>query len=483
MKRISFINDILLPAAQALTETTWLCAAMLVISAMSASGAQYAGFLPILALLTCSAWSTRLLCLLVPHPILGRVLLLPVLMIILPAWFCWTFCTGSTAGGQACADVLAQLWQTGLGRHDASVFFTWLIGLYLTARGVWIGFSSPEVKTQARWLLVGTAVFVFLFAAWPHIRQAHPFISQFRILASVYFLVGLVLLAFINVRKLGRFTGDRGDFSFSWLLAIILPTLLVIGLGLIFTGGFSSGLRWLMHLGLQAVDAAGAFLLWLGAWVMYFFSWLSNLLPRPGPRTFPPSGEKPAFIRRPFFQDFKFEDMSGSVATLSISVIVLILAALAVILFLLFRRQTRKELITSVGEERTSVWSWELVWNQIKKILLTIVRRLGYIVESTLPGAKRFTPSQQEANLTEIRRIYRRLLQWSAARRQPRRPTQTPLELAREISTSAIIAPLSTITQCYQDVRYGEITATTMDVENARQALHLLEKEEVHPQE
>ncbi|MFO7569367.1 MAG: DUF4129 domain-containing protein, partial [Smithellaceae bacterium] len=465
-----------------LTETTWLCAAMLVISAMSASGAQYAGFFPILALLTCAAWITRL-CLLIPHPVLGRVLLLPVMMTILPAWFFWTFCTGSLTGGEACADVLSQLWHTGLGHHDASVFFTWVMGLYLSARGVWIGFSSPDVKTQARWMLVGTAVFVFLFAAWPHIRQAHPLIGQFRILASAYFLVGLVLLAFINTRKLGRFTGDGGEFSISWLIAIIIPTLLVIGLGLIFTGGFSSGLRWLFHLGLQAMDAAGAFLLWLGAWVMYFFAWLSNLLPKSGPRTFPPSAEKPAFIRRPLFQDFKFEDVSGSVATLSISVIVLILAALVVILFLLFRRQTRKELFTSVGEERTSVWSWGLVWNQIKKILFSIVKRLGYIVESALPATKRFSPSQEEADLTEIRRIYRRFLEWSAGRKQPRRPAQTPLELVREISTSAINGHLATITQCYQDVRYGEITATPPDVEKARQALHLLEKEDVHIQE
>ena len=336
----------------------------------------------------------------------------------------------------------------------------------------------PGVKTLARWLLVGTAVFVFLFAAWPNIRQDHPFIGEFRILASVYFLIGLVLLAFINIQKLGRFTGDHGNFSFSWLIAIIIPIILVIGLGLIFTGGFSSGLHWLFYLGLQTLDAAGAFLLWLGAWIMYFFFWLSSFLPRPGPRIFPPSDDKPAFIRRSLFQDLKFEDLPGSVTTYSVSVVVLILAALIVIALLIFRQRARRELPSTVAEERTSIWSWSLLWNQVKKILLSIVKRLGYIMESALPAAKRFTPSQEEANLTEIRRIYRRFLEWSATHKQPRRPTQTPLELAREISTASISSPLTAITQCYHDARYGEITATSLSVENARHALQLLEETE-----
>ena len=478
MKRISFIDDIILPAAQAVSEATWLYAAILGISAMSASVAQYAGFFSVLALLTGSAWITHLSRLIV-RPLFSRFLLGCMVMILLTAWLFWTFCIGLNTGSGGCTDVVCRIWNSGRGIHDASVFFTWVMGFYLAGRGVWIGFSPPGVKTQARRLLVGTVVFVLLFAAWPNLHQAHPYLGQFRILASVYFLVGLILLAFVNVRKLGPFTAGRG--SSTWLVAISIPTLLVIALGLIFTGGFSSALRWFFQATLQAINAAGGFMLWIGAWIMYFFAWLSSLLPKSGPRITPSFDDKPVFIRRSLLQDFRFEDLPGPVTTWSISVVVLILAAIAIVLFVFFRRRTGKDLLAPVSEERTSLWSCLLVWYQIRKFLLKIIKRLGYMAQTTLPFGRWSEKRDPESNLAEIRKIYQRFLEWSAARRQPRRPAQTPLELARELSTASSYAPLAILTQCYHDVRYGDVTAPPPDIEKARHALQQLEREDQAP--
>ena len=258
----------------------------------------------------------------------------------------------------------------------------------------------------------------------------------------------------------------------------MFPTVLVIALGLIVTGGFSSALRWLFQTGLEAASAAGGFMLWIGAWVMYFFAWLSSLLPKSGPRTTPPFADKPVFIRRSLLQDFRFEDLSGPATTMSISIVLLILAALAVMVFILLRRRFGKDILAPVSEERTSLWSWSLVWYQIRKILMKIIKRLGYIVQTGLPAGRWSAKRNQEVHLVEMRRIYRRFLEWSAARKQPRRLAQTPLELAREFSTSSIDVPVTILTQCYHNVRYGDITAATPDLEKARQALQQLEQED-----
>jgi hypothetical protein len=109
MKRISFIDDIILPAAQAVSEAIWLYAAILGISAMSASGAQYAGFFSVLALLTGSAWITHLSRLIV-RPLFSRFLLGCMVMILLTAWLFWTFRIGLNTGSGGCTDVVCRIW-------------------------------------------------------------------------------------------------------------------------------------------------------------------------------------------------------------------------------------------------------------------------------------------------------------------------------------------------------------------------------------
>jgi hypothetical protein len=93
--------------------------------------------------------------------------------------------------------------------------------------------------------------------------------------------------------------------------------------------------------------------------------------------------------------------------------------------------------------------------------------------------AGRFRPAPKKPWLAEIRRIYARLLAVGAELETPRRESQTPREYLPDLKHTLInFEPeLDTITQTYQEVRYGELPEEPVDIQAASTAIDKLEQE------
>jgi hypothetical protein len=121
-------------------------------------------------------------------------------------------------------------------------------------------------------------------------------------------------------------------------------------------------------------------------------------------------------------------------------------------------------LLRKDGDVHESLWSWLLLWNQLKGILLALLRRffsrwdrgrsqdeeddaLGEGMEGRAgdPAAR------------DIRGTYRALLKKAALRGYTRKRDETPLEFRERLNEHVpLLEPqLETITEAYSSVRYG----------------------------
>jgi hypothetical protein len=464
-------------------ETTWLYAWIAVVS-LSARGAVRFSFWHLLALPVAAAWLTRLSETLPWRHPRNRLPLLPAVAGAMLVWLHLVLAPGAGWDGSEWLRAVTAPWTLDETAGGDALFTVWALALYCCCRGIWIGLRPATVVSLARWLLGGMAVFVALFVVLASARDAveiaQPLGGQLRLLVAAYFFIGLSLMALVHSQALERATGARHTISLSWIAATAAPIGVIVLAGLAFTGEIAPVVRWTMRVGVQTALLLWAALLWLGYWLLFFLRWLGSLFPA-GDGGEPSGGPPgpPLRIRPPASQQ---SEPTGIPIDATLPVSLLILAVLAgVLIFLVFRRRPGAE-TEAYKEERTSLWSWALFWSQLRALWSALLARLFRRRGARAAGADRgdYASTPTAPNLPEIRQIYRRMLHWAAARQQPRRPSHTPLELARELTAAApaLGGAIETITAQYVVGRYGEITLVGPMLESARRAARRIEEED-----
>jgi hypothetical protein len=233
--RLSLANDVVIPAGRALTEITWLYPWVMV-AQTQAPGPTQLGFgelfiLP--RLLTWCARATEALPWRFPY---NRVPLVPAALLALVTWLHLTI--APSAGWEP------LIWIRAITIPDAAdievtapaLFAFWVLGLYLVTRGLLIGLYAPTVAQLFPWFIGGMAAFIALFAVFALDQKTAnaASVERFQLLIVAYVIVSLGLIALVHAQTLTVQIGRQSAVSLSWLFAILLPMICVVGLAILF---------------------------------------------------------------------------------------------------------------------------------------------------------------------------------------------------------------------------------------------------------
>jgi hypothetical protein len=143
--------------------------------------------------------------------------------------------------------------------------------------------------------------------------------------------------------------------------------------------------------------------------------------------------------------------------------VAVLLALLAVFFIIAVRRLRLFGLNDSADETRESIFSRDLLWQQLK----TLLARRAVASPIATPPFLALDPFSNDPRLI-VRRAYQDLLVWAQARQQSRNPQQTPAHYARSLGHTWPTArpALETLTDAYLRARYGQ----HISAEEARQA-------------
>jgi Domain of unknown function (DUF4129) len=278
-------------------------------------------------------------------------------------------------------------------------------------------------------------------------------------LLLVYFVLGITLTAVVRTFDSPNVEGSRKRPSLSLAGAIAVPVALIVLIALIFSNGFAWTVSWAMRVAVSLAGLVWSGLVWLVILILSFLRWLFSFLPHEGAGPVS-SGRRP---RMPHLPSPVHPHWHVATAPLDVTVIlaVAILVVHAAILVGLIFRRGHKELTVVPDEERSSLWSWQLFFKQLK----------GLLRRQAAPMAGPPAVNSDATELPEIKLLYRRLLSWGALRGYPRLPSVTPFEYAAVLSTRApeLSGQVAALTQLYVDHRYGdrEITQTAMSAGRA----------------
>lgn len=171
----------------------------------------------------------------------------------------------------------------------------------------------------------------------------------------------------------------------------------------------------------------------------------------------------------------------GAILAAKILIPVLILAVLALIIYLALRRRGRLRIVRARkgGDIHESVWSWQLFWSQVGAFFLGILRRL--FPKQALTGEERAQRAAEMAlppNIYTMREIYRALLNKAATRGHIRKRDETPHEFRQRLD---VYEPqnepqLGLITEAYALTRYGGASPNEGELEMVRRFWNELEQ-------
>ncbi|HEY8597832.1 MAG TPA: DUF4129 domain-containing protein [Thermomicrobiales bacterium] len=151
-----------------------------------------------------------------------------------------------------------------------------------------------------------------------------------------------------------------------------------------------------------------------------------------------------------------------------------VLATLAGLIFVLTRflwhRRPRRQV--AAGEERESVFSWDLLAEGAAGLLAGLGGRFRRAPDP-LAGL-RGDPRWQHT--VTIRELYGKLLKRGEGAERPRADAQTPDEYVPIVGATAPLRPVGTLTARYDTARYSEQPATAEEADAARRAWEEIER-------
>lgn len=290
-------------------------------------------------------------------------------------------------------------------------------------------------------------------------------------------LVGLGLMALALAHAQESAGGRLGGLSWRWLATLLAATVAVVAIAIIGTGLVGGGegvgaARALIALLLLPLALVGGALAWLfltflaeplAALIRQILSGLQLLQPPEPP---PAEGGGPA------------AGLEGALATIgrlaegATFLMALIPVAILVLVILLLRR--RQGARPSADEERESLGFAASLTGDIRELL----GRLRNPFERRLTGLRAAMAALVgDDPTTRARRAYVGLLLLLEGRALPRPAAQTPAEFAPAAAEAAgAPAPVSALTEAYEQARYSPAGASPADAAAAEAALRALER-------
>jgi hypothetical protein len=368
-----------------------------------------------------------------------------------------------------------------LNLHFYQAFFIVALSCYLCWRGLRLFDRTVEPSHVIRMLLLGLGVIIATILLRAAILSAGAATvggeTIFLFLLIPFYLAlslaahALARIAFVRRFHLSGLQGsvvaqERAVVTVIASLGLIL--LLVTALiGLFADPSFFAGaLRLLIPAG-QAIVAAYNWLVGIFAYILVFLvtpifwlsSWIGSLLPHRKLNTQSQQGKLPT--KKPVVHP-PANITASWLPYLRAGVLVLLLMALVFLVWWALRKRRRAavRIQRKDGDIHESLWSWLLLWNQLKGILRAMLGRFFRKAphEEQLQGAQNAQELAASSPAARtVREIYRALLKKAASRGYPRRKHETPLELRQRLDEGVpLVEPqLESITEAYSQVRYG----------------------------
>jgi Domain of unknown function (DUF4129) len=339
--------------------------------------------------------------------------------------------------------------------------------------------AAPAIPEASGSFLVGMIVFVVLlvFESLDTGTAAGTLAGELNHLTVVFFVVGLTTLPLVHGHWSSHAAGRRHSMSLAWLLAITLPVGSILLIGLAVTEGLTAVGQSILRSAYSIVLVFWRLalilwraLLWVIFWVNRLLHWISgwssgseDVVGNKGAQPFTLAPDSSLSFSSDFLRITSLHP--GIVAGGMIAVLFLILS------YLVLRRGPKTERREQTSDERTSQWSWKFFAAQILGLWFVLFGRM--LSQAVSPDASGSAVVHDTAGLTEMRRLYVRLLDWAAESGQARRASQTPIEFGRELAgiEPSVASDIETITASYADARYGDRAIHGSTLEAARKAV------------
>ncbi len=352
------------------------------------------------------------------------------------------------------------------------------VAILFVAYAWWRGRTrdEPSIDAAYRTLRAGTPIAIAAILATMASVSTDDTPDLRRLLYGGTIVFLLLTLAAIALGRL-RVEQARGALTLTprWLLTFLGP---VVGLVLvgslvagIFTRRFLETILWLLTpifwladlLLLIFIYIATAFAYVIFAIVGFFLGLLGPVDPAPRPTQAPPG--TPTVDPTAGIAPVQYPD------ALRYIVVLAVLAALVFALTrFLWRRRPRRQPVA--GEERESVFSWDLLAEGAAGLLAGLGGRFRRAPDplAALRGDPRWR------HTVAIRELYGRLLKRGAGAERPRAAEQTPDEYAPVVGLTAPPPAVGSLTARYDTARYSERPATAEEAAAARAVWEAIER-------
>jgi hypothetical protein len=382
-------------------------------------------------------------------------------------------------GQRSMADLgwLRAAWQALAHPSDPLSLPTWYT-IILVAYAWWRGRTrdDPSVDAAYRTLRAGTPFTIVAILATMMIAGSdNDDVLRRGLYGGAIAFLGLTLAAI----ALGRLRVEqaRGALTLTprWLLTFLAPIAVLLLVGTlvagIFTRRFLETLLWLLTPIFKLIDFLLLVLVYIAtgfAWVL--FTILSFLIDHLGGGNNAPPPPRAA-LATPAADPLAGTQPVHAPDGLRYLLVALILVGLVFVLTrFLWRRRPRRP--AELGEERESVFSWDLLAAGAADLLNGLGSRFRRAPDplAGLRGDARWQ------HTVAIRELYMRLLKRGADAELPRAADRTPDEYVPVVGATAPIAAVRTLTERYDGARYDVQPATAEDAAAARAAWVAIER-------
>lgn len=472
-RRWSFAGDVVAPAGQAAMDVICLYALLMGVRALAPDDVRLdLAFWFLAALILSVGWLGRLT-LLLPWPDRWtRAALIPLTAMLALIWLHVALVPRS-AWLSAWDTMLTAPQHLNPALAQPDILLTWGLMLTLWIRGLRIGLYPLDARELSYWLIGGIALFVVLAGLAPAlpVGQMGNLMARLGTLALVYIALGLVEVALVHIKTVNPHYGVRQSVSVAWLLGVVLPIGLIFAAAFFVAYGLSPALRLVMVAAVFVARLVATATYWVLYVLMLIIAWLLSLLPR-GHGVYHPSAWTD---NMPGLGSDGPPLPKGPVGHPSMLAELIVFGLLLGAALYYFMRPRRRPEPVRFDEQRTTLFSWSLFWQQLRALLALLLRRIqGIWQKARAPAGSAMQAARPD--LPEIRRLYREMLRLAAGRGQPRRASLTPREYARQLMAVPDFRRTSIefLTSAYQLARYGEKAPDEDALRAARSAIETL---------
>ncbi len=379
-----------------------------------------------------------------------------------------------------------------LNLHFYQAIFIIALSFYLSWRGLRLIGSIVEPSQVLRWLLLGLGVMVAVILLRAALQSAG---SNYQDIALLFLFIPLLLFLGLAAHALARivfirkthysglqgsaFTQERAVLTVIGSLGLVLLLVtLVVGLTAS-PAFFSSAVSFLGVVGHALGNAYNWFVTLLADVLVIITTpifWLVSLISGLFSHVAPGTPNQPSNLpkKQPKVQLSSNTTFDALLPILKVVVPIFLLLLVLGLVWLALRRRRKIPLRLSRLDEdlHESLWSWLLLWSQLKAMLRALFGRF-------FPRAASDEVQSQAARETlagnaaarDIREIYRALLKKASGRGYTRKKDETPLEFREHLDEQApLVEPqLASITEAYSRVRYGGELPGAADVAVVRE--------------